>query len=92
MNSLKGFSNIFEQAEESISDLEDKDNWNYPGWGTERKKNKVKLIEPEEHVGYHPMCQHIRYIGVTEEKEMKKGEETIFEKIMGRTSKIWGKT
>lgn len=36
---------------------------------------------------YHQICQHIRYIGVTEEKEMKKGEETIFEKIMGRISK-----
>ena len=80
-NSLEGISSRITEAEEQISDLENKI---VEITTTEKNKEKrMKRIEDGlRDLQGNIKCTNIRIIGVPEEEEKKKGTEKIFEEII----------
>ena len=80
-NSLDGINSRITEAEERISDLEDK---KVEITTAEQKKEKrMKRIEDSlRDLWDNIKCTNIRIIGVPEEEEKKKGTEKIFEEII----------
>ena len=80
-NSLEGIYSRITEAEEWISDLEDKI---VEITITEQnKENRMKRIEDSvRDLWDNIKCTNIRIIGVLEEEEKKKGTEKIFEEII----------
>ena len=77
-NSLEGINSWITEAEEQISDLEDKI---VEVTTTEQNKEKrIKRIEDSlRDLWDNIKCTNIRITGVPEEEEKKKGTEKIFE-------------
>ena len=77
-NSLEGINSRITEAEEQISDLEDKI---VEVTTTEQNKEKrIKRIEDSlRDLWDNIKCTNIRITGVPEEEEKKKGTEKIFE-------------
>ena len=75
-NTLEGINSRIFEAEERISDLEDKMEI------TSQEKNKVTRMKKAEDslrdLQDHIKCTNLRIIGVPDEKERKKGYEKIF--------------
>ena len=77
-NSLEGINNRLTEAEERISDLENK----IVKINT-AEQNKEKRIEDSlRDLWDNIKCNNIRTIGVTEGEEREKGSEKIFEEII----------
>ena len=80
-NSLEGINSRITEAEERISDLEEK-----IVEITTAEQNKEKIRERIEDslrdLWENIKCNNIRIIGVPEEEEKKKGTEKIFEEII----------
>ena len=78
--SLEGINSRITEAEERISDLEDK---TVETTTAEQNKEKTrKRIEDSLRDFWNNIkCTNIRIIGVPEEEEKKKGSEKIFEEI-----------
>ena len=80
-NTLEGINSRISEAEEQISDLEDK-----MVEITFEEKNKVRRMKRTEDslrdVWDNIKCTNIQIIGVPEEEEKKKGYEKIFEEII----------
>ena len=87
-NTLEGNNSRITEAEERISDLEDK-----ILEITTAEQNKEKRMKRTEDslrdIGDKIKCTNIRIIGVPEEEEKKKGTEKIFEEIIVETSLTW---
>ena len=80
-NSLKGISSRITEAEERISDLEDK--IVEITTAEQNKEKRMKRIEGSlRDVWDNIKCTNIRITGVPEEEEKKKGTEKIFEEII----------
>ena len=88
-NSLEVINSRITEAEERISDLEDK----IVEITTEQNKEKrMKRIEDSlRDVRNNIKCTNIRSIGVPEEEEKKKWTEKIFEEIIGENFPNMGK-
>ena len=87
-NSLEGINSRITEAEERVSDLEDK---RVEITTAEQNKQKsMKRIE-DSLTDLWDNIKHtnIRMIGVPEEEEKKKGTEKIFEEIIVEYSLIW---
>ena len=79
-NSLEGINSRITEAEEWISDLEDK---MVEITTAEQNKEKTKIIEDSlRDLWDNIKCINIRIIGVPEEEEKKKRFENIFEEII----------
>ena len=80
-NSLEGINSRITEAEEWISDLEDKI---MEIMTTEQNKEKRKKIIEDSlrDIWDNTKCTNIRIIWVPEEEEKKKGTEKIFEEII----------
>ena len=81
-NSLEGINSRITEAEERISDLEDKI---VEITTTEQNKEKrMKRIEDKSQrpLGQHVTHQHSSYRGPRRKRERKKGTEKIFEEII----------
>ena len=87
-NSLQGINSRITEAEEWISDLEDK---KVEITNTEQNKEKrMKTIEDSlKDFWDNIKCTNIQIIGVPGEEEKKKGTEKISEEIIAKTSLIW---
>ena len=89
-NTLEGINNRITEAEEQISDLEDK-----MVEITAREQNKEKRMKRIEHslrdLWDNIKCTNTQIIGIPEEKEKKKGSEKIFEEIIVENFPIMGK-
>ena len=89
-NSLEGIKSQITEAEEWISDLEDK-----IVETTTAEQNKEKRMKRTEDTfrDFWDNIKHtnIRIIGVPEDEEKKKGTEKIFEKIIVENSPNMGK-
>ena len=80
-NSLEGISSRITEAEEQISDLEDK--IVEITTAEQNKEKRMKRIEDSlRDVWDNIKCTNILIIGVPEEEEKKKGSEKIFEEII----------
>ena len=80
-NSLKGINTRITEAEEQISDLEDK--IVEITTAEQNKEKRMKRIEDSLRELWDNIKQtNIRIIGVPEEEEKKKGTEKIFEQII----------
>ena len=79
-NSLEGINSRITEAEEWISDLEDK--IMEITTAEQNKEKRMKRIEDSlRDLWDYIKCTNIRIIGVPEEEEKKKGTEKIFEEI-----------
>ena len=80
-NTLEGINNRIPEAEEWISELEEK-----MVEITSEEQTKVRWMKRTEDslrdIWDHFKCTSIRIIGVSEEEEKKKGYEIIFEEII----------
>ena len=89
-NSLEGINSRITEAEERISDLEDK-----IVEITTAEQNKVKRMKRIEDslrdLWDNIKHSNIRIIGVPEEEKKKKGTEKIFEEIIGENFPNMGK-
>ena len=78
---VAGINSRISEAEEQISELEDK-----MVEITSEEENKVNIMKRTEHSLRDPWdnikCTNIQIIGVPEEEEKKKGYEKIFEEII----------
>ena len=89
-NSLEGINSRITEAEERISDLEDKIVEITAAEQT--KEKRIKRIEDSlRDLWDNIKHTNIRIIGVPEEKEKKKGSEKIFEEIIVENFPIMGK-
>ena len=80
-NSLEGINSRKTEVEERISDLEDK--IVEITTAEQNKEKRMKRIDHHcKHFWDYIKYNNIRIIGVTEDKEKKKGTEKIFEKIL----------
>ena len=80
-NSLEGLNSRITEAEEQISDLEDKTV--EITTAEQNKEKRMKRIEDSlRDLWGNIKCTNIRIIGVPEEEEKKKGTEKIFEEII----------
>ena len=80
-NSLEGINSRITEAEERISDLEDK--IVKITTAQQSKEKRMKRIEDSlRDLWDNIKCTNIRIIGVQEEEEKKKGTEKIFEEIV----------
>ena len=87
-NSLEGINSRITEAEERISDLEDK--IEEITTAEQNKEKRMKRIEDSlRDLWDNIKCTNIRIIGVPEEEEKKKGTDKIFEEIIVETSLIW---
>ena len=82
-NSLEGINYRITEAEERITDLEDKIAEITATEQNKKKKKRMKRIE-DGHRDFwdNSKCTNIRIIWVPEEEEKKKGSEKIFEKTI----------
>ena len=80
-NSLGGINSRITEAEERISDLEDK---TVGKTTTEQNKEKImiRIEDSLRDLWDNIKCTNIRIIGVPEEEEKKKGTQKIFEEII----------
>ena len=79
-NSVQGINSRITDAEEQISDLEDK--IVEISTAEQNKEKRMKRIEDSlRDLWDNIKCTNIRIIGVPEEEEKKKGNEKIFEEI-----------
>ena len=80
-NSLGGINSRITEAEERISDLEDK---TVGKTTTEQNKEKImiRIEDSLRDLWDNIKCMNIRIIGVPEEEEKKKGTQKIFEEII----------
>ena len=79
--SLEGINSRITEAEERISDLEDK--IVEITTAEQNKEKRMKRIEDSlRDIWDNIKCTNIRIIGVPEEEEKKKGTEKIFEEII----------
>ena len=80
-NTLEGINNRITEAEEQISELEDK-----KVEITSREQNKEKRMKRIEYslrdFWDNIKCSNIRITGVPEEEEKKQGSEKVFEEII----------
>ena len=87
-NSLEGINSRITEAEEWVSDLEDK-----MVEITTAEQNKEKRMKRTEDslrdLWDNIKCTNIQIIGVPGEEEKKKGTEKISEEIIAKTSLIW---
>ena len=89
-NSQEGINSRITEAEERISDLEDK--IVEITTAEQNKKKRMKRIEDSlRDLWDHIKHTNIRIIGVPEEEEKKKGTEKIFEEIVDENFPIMGK-
>ena len=89
-NSLEGINTRITEAEEWISDLEDK--IVEITTAEQNKEKRMKRIEDSlRDLWNNIKCTNIRIIGVPEEEEKKKGTEKIFEGIIVETFPNMGK-
>ena len=79
-NSLEGLNSSITEAEERISDLEDKIVEITPA--EQNKEKRMKRTEDSLRDLWDIKCTNIRIKGVPEEEEKKKGSEKIFEEII----------
>ena len=80
-NSLEGINSRITEAEEWISDLENKRV--EIASAEQNKEKRMKRIEDSHRDHWDNIkCTNIRIIGVLEEEEKKKGTEKIFEEII----------
>ena len=80
-NSLEGISSRITDAEEWISDLEDK--IVEITTTVQNKEKRLKIIEDSlRDLWNNVKCTNIRILGVPEEEEKKKGTEKIFEEMI----------
>ena len=80
-NSLEGINSRITEAEEWMSDLEDK--IVEITTAEQNKEKRMKRIEDSlRDLWGNIKCTNIRIIGVLEEEEKKKGSEKIFEEII----------
>ena len=80
-NSLEGLNSRITEAEERISDLEDK--IVEITTAEQNKEKRMKRIEDRlRDIWDNIKCTNIRIIGVPEEEEKKKGTEKLFEEII----------
>ena len=89
-NSLEGINSRITEAEEQISDLEDK----IVGITTaeRNKEKKMKIIEDSlRNLWDNIKCTNIQIIGIPEEEEKEKGSEKIFEEIIVQNFPNMGK-
>ena len=80
-NSLEGINSRITEAEEWISDLEDKILEITTAEQTKDKRMKI-IKDSLRDLSDNIKCTNIRIIGVPEEEEKKKGTEKIFEEII----------
>ena len=84
-NTLEGINNRITEAEERISELEDK-----MVEITAEEQNKEKRIEDNlRDLWDNTKSTNIRIIGVSEEKEKKKGSEKISEEVIVENFLTW---
>ena len=89
-NSLEGINSRITEAEEWISDLEDK--IVELTTAEQNKEKRMKRIEDSLRDFWDNIkCSNIRIIGVPEEEKKKKGTEKIFEEIIVENFPIMGK-
>ena len=87
-NTLEGINSIITEAEEWISELEDR--MVEITTAEQNKENRVKREEDSlGDVWDNIKCTNIRIIGVPEEEEKEKGSEKIFEEIIVENSLTW---
>ena len=80
-NSLEGINSRITEAEERISDLEDKRV--EITTAEQNKENRMNRIQESlRDLWDNIKCTNIRIIGVPEEEEKKKGTENMFEEII----------
>ena len=80
-NSLEGINSRITEAEERLSDLEDK--IVEKTTAEQNKEKRMKRIEDRlRDLWDNIKCTNIQIIGVQEEEEKKKGTEKIFEEII----------
>ena len=88
-DTLKGINSRITEAEERISDLEDK---MVEITAEQNKEKRMKRIEDSlRDLWDNIKCTSIRIIGVPEEKEKKKGSEKIFEETIVKSFPNMGK-
>ena len=89
-NTLEGINNRITEAEEQISELEDK--IVEITAEEQNKEERMKRIEDNfSDLWDNIKCTNIRIIGVPEEEEKKKGSEKIFEEIIVKNFPNMGK-
>ena len=87
-NTLEGINSRITEAEERISDLEDK--IVEITTAEQKKEKRMKRIEDSLRDLWDNIKRtNIQIIGVPEEEKKKKGTEKIFEDIILETSLIW---
>ena len=89
-NSLEGINSRITEAEERISDLEDKTVEKTTA--EQNKEKRMKRIEDSlRYIWDNIKHTNIQIIGVPEEEEKEKGTEKIFEEIVVENFPIMGK-
>ena len=86
-NSLEGISSRITEAEEQISDLEDK----IVEITTAEQNKEKRMKRIEDSLWDNIKHSNTRIIGVPEEEEKKKGSEKIFEEIIVKNFPNMGK-
>ena len=80
-NTLEGITSRITEAEERISDLEDR-MVEFTAVEQNKEKRMKRIEESLKDLWDNIKCTNIRIIGVPEEQEKKKGTEKIFEEII----------
>ena len=90
LNSLAGINSRITEAEERISDLQDKIVEIITAEQNKEKRMK-RIVDSLRDLWDNIKCTNIRIIGVPEDEEKKKGSEKIFKKIIVENFPIMGK-
>ena len=80
-NTLEVITIRVDEAEEGISELEDKVKWKTKVEQIYKKRLK-KYEDSLRELKYDMKCSNIRIIGIAEGEEKKQGIESLFEKII----------
>ena len=89
-NTLEGINSRITEAEEGISDLEDK-RVEITTAEQNKEKRMKRLEDSLRDLWDNIKCTNIRIVGVPEEEEKKKGTEKIFEEILVKNFPNMGK-